>query len=80
MSFVDANAAITELIRTEIDKKAQGQACFIELRRAFDMLDHDIILKKFLDYGFRRKIFESLRDFYSDRRQCISHNGVCTKS
>ena len=32
MSCVDAIAAITEFVRTEIDKKAQGQACFIDLQ------------------------------------------------
>ena len=68
MSCVDAMAAITEFIRTEIDKKAQGQACFIDLQKAFDTLDHDILLK-LLDYGFRGKIFEILKDFLSDRAQ-----------
>ena len=76
MSCVDAIAAITEFIRTEIDKKAQGQAFFIDLQKAFDTLDHDFILKKLLDYGFRGKIFEILKDYLSDRRQYISHKGV----
>ena len=34
MSCVDAITAIREFIRTEIDKKAQGQACFIDLQKA----------------------------------------------
>ena len=46
MSCVDAIAAITEFIRTEKDKKAQGQACFIDLQKIFDTLDHDILLRK----------------------------------
>ena len=79
MSCVDAIAAITEFIRTEIDKKAQGQACFIDLQKAFDTLDHDILLKELIDYGFRGKMFEILKDYLSDRRQYISHDGVCTK-
>ena len=45
----------------------------------FDTLDHHILLKKLEDYGFRGKIFEILRDYLSDRRQYISHNGVCTE-
>ena len=80
MSGVDAIAAITEFVRTEIDKKAQGQACFIDLQKPFDTLDHEILLKKLEDYGFRGKIFEKiLRDYLSDRRQDISHNGACTE-
>ena len=36
MSCVDAITAITEFFRTEIDERAQGQACFIDLKNAFD--------------------------------------------
>ena len=79
MSCVDAIATITEFVRTEIDKKAQGQACFIDLQKAFDTLDHHILLKKLENYGFRGKSFEILRDYLSDRWQYISHNGVCTE-
>ena len=78
MSSVDAIAAITEFIRTGIDKKAQGQA-LIDLQKAFDTLDHDILLKKFLLYILLRKIFELWKEYFSDRRQYISHNGVCTE-
>ena len=74
MSCVDAIAAITEFNRSEIDKKAQGQACSIDLHKAFDTLDHHILLKKLEDYGFMGKIFEILRDYLSGRRQYISHN------
>ena len=79
MSCVDAIAVITEFVRTEIDKKAQGQACFIDLQKAFDTLDHHILLKTLEHYGFRGKIFEILRDYLPDRWQYISHNGVCTE-
>ena len=79
LSCVDAIASITEFIRTKIDKQAQGQAFFIDLQEAFDSLDHGILLKKLLDYGFRGKIFEILKDYLSGRRQYISHNGVCTE-
>ena len=64
MSCVDALAALTEFVRTEIDKKAQGQACFIDLQKAFDTLDNHLLLKKLEDYGFRGKIFEKLRLFF----------------
>ena len=61
MSCVDAIAAITEFVRTEIGKKTQGQACFIDLQKAFDALVHHILLKTLEEYDFRGKIFEILR-------------------
>ena len=57
MSCVIALAAITEFIRTEKDEKAQVQAWFNDLQKAFFTFDHDILLKKLLDYGFRGKFF-----------------------
>ena len=79
MSCVDAIGAITEFIRSEIDKKTQGQACFIDLQEAFDTLENDILWKKLLDYCFSGNSFETLREYISDRRQYISHNSVCTE-
>ena len=76
MSCVDAIAAITDFIRTELVKTAQNQTCFIYLQKGFD---HDISLKKLSDYGFRWIIFEIWRDYLSDHWQYISHNGVCTE-
>ena len=71
MSCVDAIAAITEFIRTAIDKKAQGQACYIDLQKAF--------IGEVGKLWPLRKHFVVLRDYLSDRRQYISHNGVCTE-
>ena len=67
MSCVDAIAAITEFIRTGIDKEAQDQACFIDLQKTFDTLDYDILMEKLLDYGFRKNFYEILKEYLSDR-------------
>ena len=45
-SCIDAIVSITEFIRTEIDGKSLGQACFKDLQKAFDTLDHKILLQK----------------------------------
>ena len=45
-SCVHAISTVTDYIREKIDKKSTGQACFIDLQKAFDTLDHSILLKK----------------------------------
>ena len=45
-SCTDAIVSITDFIRTEIDRKSLGQACFIDLQKAFDTLDHNVLLQK----------------------------------
>ena len=54
-SFGDAIAARTERFHTENEKKAQAQACFIDLQKTFDSLDQDVSLNKLVDYSFRGK-------------------------
>ena len=56
-----------------------GQACFIDLKKAFDTLDHEILLEKLENYGFRGKINELLRSFLSDREQYVSMNDLETE-
>ena len=45
ISCTDAIGAITDFIRDVIGKKLIGQACFIDFQKAFDAVDHKILLK-----------------------------------
>ena len=42
MSCVDAIVAVTEINRTQIDERAQGQACFVDLQKAIDPFNCDL--------------------------------------
>ena len=70
-----AIAHITELMRQAIDKKSTGQACFLDLKKAFDSLDHSILLKKIYNSGFRGPIFELLQNYLKSRFQYVENNG-----
>ena len=74
-SCADAIMLVTEYMRDEIDKKSSGQACFLDLQKAFDTLDHDILLTKLYEYGFRGEVIILLRSYLSDRVQYISISG-----
>ena len=60
-------------------RKQRAKLALLICKKTFDTLDHDLLLKKILDFGFIGKIFEILEDYLSDPRQYISHNGVCTE-
>ena len=77
-SCADAIATVTEFMRSEIDSKATGQACFIDLQKAFDTLDHKILLEKLEKYGYRGPIHKLLSSYLSDRWQYIELNGTRT--
>ena len=71
-SCADAIMLVTEYMRDAIDKNSSGQACFIDLQKAFDTLDHDISLIKMYEYGFRGEVNIFLRSYLSGRGQYIS--------
>ena len=48
----------------------------IDLRKAFDTLDHDILLKKLYIYGIRGTSFDLFKSYLSNRMQYIIHNGI----
>ena len=66
---------ITERIRTALDKGEFSCGVFIDLQKAFDTVDHQILLTKLKHYGVRgitNKWFES---YLSNRRQSVFISG-----
>ena len=45
--------SMTENIRTHLDKNELTAGVFVDLRKAFDTIDHDILLTKLDHYGIR---------------------------
>ena len=65
-------------IRTTIDTKTSKQVLFIDLQKAFDKLDHEILVNKVKKYGFWWTVLNSLREYLSDRWQFVSINDKST--
>ena len=68
---VDALACLVEQIRVCLDEKIPSTCVFIDLKKAFDTIDHEILLSKLDDYGFRGPIFSVIRSFLSNRKQFV---------
>ena len=71
---------ITEKIKETIDKKKYGCGIFIDLRKAFDTVNHKILLKKLEHYGIRGIALTWFESYLFQRKQFVYHNGESSQS
>ena len=74
-STVFALAQITEMIKVSIDNRKFGCGIFVDLRKAFDTVNHEILLNKLEHYGGRESILKWFQSYLFDRKQFVSFNG-----
>ena len=66
---------ITEKIKESIDSGKFGCGIFIDLRKAFDTVNHSILFKKLEHYGVRGMLLEWFISYLIDRKQYVFYNG-----
>ena len=62
---------ITEDIRSAIDGNMFALGVFIDLQKAFDTVDHEILLSKLNHYGIRGVANDWFRSYLSNRKQFV---------
>ena len=49
---------------------------FVDLKKAFDTVDHDILLEKLSHYGIKNTELKWFSSYLGNRRQCCRVNGI----
>ena len=65
----------TENIYKSVDLKLFTVGIFIDFSRAFDVINHDILLKKLSHYGIRGQLLKLIECYLANRKQYVSYGG-----
>ena len=76
-STINSLIEIVETIRTCIENKHYGCGIFIDLKKAFDTVNHDILLHRLEHYGIRNTRLSWFSS--SDRKQFVSCNNISSE-
>lgn len=68
------------LIMPNVDKKEPVCAIFTDLSKAFDYVNHDILLNKIETYGIRGNVLNLIKTYLKGRKQHTEITKVCTKT
>ena len=67
---------ITENINKTLDRNKYGCGVFIDLKKAFDTVNHNILLQKLEHYGIHGDSIAWFKSYLSDRKQYVHINGI----
>ena len=75
VSTNNALMSIVENIQTQLDDGKYSAGVFVDLKKAFDTVDHNILLKKLDYYDVRGNANEWFALYLKDRKQFVSIGG-----
>ena len=71
MSTVHAALELIESISTAVDNKKHCAGVFIDLKKAFDTVNHDLLVRKLFFYGIRGTENAWLTNYLTNRNNYV---------
>ena len=75
-----AGSFLINQICSAIDKNMKVMSVFLDMSKAFDCVDHQILLKKLYRYGIRDKALSWFVSYFSDRTKRVCFNGTLSEN
>ena len=67
---------LTDNLYFHLDQREALAGIYLDLQKAFDTVDHDILLYKLSNYGVRGHVLDWFRSYLTDRQQFVSIRNV----
>ncbi len=69
---------LSSIVKNRLADKKSTFACYVDFRKAFDLLDRDLMLYRLLDYGIDGKFYEAIKGIYNKAFCSIKINEALT--
>ena len=82
--FVRNRSCVTQLLQVlhligqNLDKNIQTDILYLDFAKAFDSVDHNLIIEKLKFFGVRGMVLNWFRDYLNNRTQRVVMEGVCS--
>ncbi len=77
-SCVDQLYTLTSLIRNRLSENKSTYTCFIDIQKAFDWVDIDMLFYKLLEYNIDGKIYNCIKALYKHPLSNVKLNNYVT--
>lgn len=79
-STVTNLAHFTQFTASELDNCGQVDVVYTDFSKAFDRIDHAVLLFKLSKVGFSNQLLQLLRSYLCNREQFVAYNGYASSS
>ena len=77
-SVVSNLLCFTNFVGKSLDSSIQVDVIYTDFEKAFDRVDHSILIKKLFHYGFSNSLVDFFKSYLSDRKQYVSCGLHCS--
>lgn len=70
-STITATTVVTNDLITALDRRQHCAALFVDLTKAFDLVDHALLLQRLKSIGLGNSALSWFKNYLSDRTQCV---------
>ena len=67
---------LNEQVTKKLESKKISAVLFMDLKSAFDTVDHNILIKKLDHYGFRNNVLDLLTSYLTNRKQFVKSGEI----